>query len=201
MSDTDTDAKNENEEEPIVEDGPEVVTDDVEAVGKDGAPSDTAAATTTTDTEPEPETQAEPMATTEAMDAPSGIRLLEGEEVLHDLRPSWGNYSTSIWLGILTFWTGVGLLFFLWPPLARRNERYIVTNQRLIHRSGLFSTTTNEYRITDVRGIQTGQSFLEKLFGSGNIQFVAAGGSITFKGVPDAQHVANTIRQQKADLE
>lgn len=159
------------------------------------------------DQETEPQTRPEAPSKTpsgapvETFDAPSGIQLLEGEEVLHDMHPSWGHYTKSLWLGVLTFWTGVGLLFFLWPPLARRNERYIVTTDRVIHRSGLFSTSTNEYRIADIRGIQTGQSFTEKVFGSGNIKFTAAGGTITFSGVPDAQQVANTIRRQKAERE
>lgn len=138
----------------------------------------------------------------EAMDIPSGITLLDGEEVIHDMHPSWGSYSKSLWAALLTIWMfGLGIVFLIYPFLARRNERYIVTTERVIHRSGLLGTTTNEYRIADVRGLQTGQSWTEKLFGSGNIKFSAAGGTITFSGVPDAQQVANTIRRRKAELE
>lgn len=153
-------------------------------------------------TRPEAPSETPSGAPVETFDAPSGIQLLEGEEVLHDMRPSWGNYSKSLWSALLTIWLlGFGLVFLVYPFLARRSERYIITTDRVIHRSGLMSTTTNEYRIADIRGIQTGQSLMEKVFGSGNIKFTAAGGTITFSGVPDAQQAANSIRRQKAERE
>lgn len=204
-TDTDDEAGSENDPESTaaidVDDGPADDLDDHESDGRNvkrPTPEETAAEPTAT---AEPATDTGAGAPVETFDAPSGIQLLEGEEVLHDLRPSWANYPKSLWATALTIWFVVGAVFLVYPFLDRRNERYVVTSDRVIHRSGLMSTTTNEYRIADIRGLQTGQSFTEKIFSSGNIQFTAAGGTITFSGVPDAPQVANTIRRQKAELE
>ncbi|TKR24342.1 PH domain-containing protein [Natronomonas salsuginis] len=132
-----------------------------------------------------------------------GVTLLDGEELLHNVRPSWSNWSGLIAiLTIVTFGTlGLGIVLFVIPWLARRNARYVVTSERVIEKSGILSTSTNEYRIEDIRQLQTGASWSEKLLGHGNIQFsTGAGGSlITFAGVPNYDGIANTIREQQRE--
>lgn len=160
-----------------------------------------------TSEEPEPESESESETEPEPADAPSvpdvtGITLLEDEEVLQDTRPSWAMYSGSLAWGVLTIWFGVGLIFFLYAFLARSNHRYIVTNQRLIEKSGLLSSSSTEYRIRDIRQLQTGASFTEKLASCGHITFSSgAGTTVTFQGVKNYQDIANTIREQQRRLE
>lgn len=131
----------------------------------------------------------------------TGIILLEGEEILHNVRPAWSNWAGSIAFILVVgiFTVGLGLVLLVFPWLARRNARYVVTTERVIQKSGILSTSTNEYRIEDIRQLQTGAAWGEKLRGNGNIQFSAgSGGSlITFDGGPDYQNIANTIREQQ----
>lgn len=95
-----------------------------------------------------------------------------------------------------------GLLILLWVWLKRRNTRYIVTNQRLIEVAGILGTHTTEYRIADIRQIQTGATWSEKLFGHGNLQFSTGTATmITFNGIPNHQEVANTIREIQREAE
>lgn len=132
----------------------------------------------------------------------SGVTLLEDEEVLHDVRPSWAMFSGALAWGVVTVWFGLGLLFFAYAWLARKNSRYIVTNQRLIEKTGLFSSSTSEYRIRDIRQLQTGATFSEKLASCGHIEFsTGSGSSITFNGINNYTGIANTIREQQRKLE
>jgi len=130
-----------------------------------------------------------------------GVHLLEGEEVHHDLRASWSNWSKTLtiyaFLSLVSF--GLLLPLFIHPWLARRKTRYIVTNQRVIKKKGILSSSSTEYRIDDIRQLQTGSSWMEGLVGKGNIRFsTGAGGStIGFGGVPDYKSVANTIRAEQ----
>lgn len=128
-----------------------------------------------------------------------GVTLLEGEEVLHNVRPSWSNWSGWIIGSILLMFIGIGFITIFIPVLARRNARYVVTTERVIQKTGILGTSTNEYRIEDIRQLQTGASWSEKLLGHGNIQFsTGAGGSlITFAGVPNYQGISNSIREQQ----
>lgn len=128
-----------------------------------------------------------------------GVTLLEGEEVLHNVRPSWSNWAGWIVGSVLLMFVLVGFLTILVPILARRNSRYVVTTERVIHKTGILGTSTNEYRIEDIRQLQTGASWSEKLAGHGNIRFsTGAGGSlITFGGVPNYEGIANSIREQQ----
>lgn len=134
--------------------------------------------------------------------AAEGLALLEDEEILHEVRPSWSKWMGSLIIGILTSIVLVGLIILLWVWLARNNMRYVVTNQRLIQISGILGTHTSEYRIADLRQIQTGATWSEKMLGHGNLQFTTGTVEmITFDGVPGYQNVANTIREVQREIE
>lgn len=130
------------------------------------------------------------------------VTLLQDEEILHDLRPSWSRWGglliVGLFLSLALF--GVVILAYVW--LARKNSRYVVTNQRIIEVSGILGTTTTEYRIADLRQLQTGASWGEKIMGHGNLQFHTGGATtITFHGIPNYQETANTIRELQREAE
>lgn len=130
------------------------------------------------------------------------ITLLEGEKVIHSKNPSFSRWGGLIIFGLLTSLMGVGLIPLLYVFLKRRSTRYIVTNQRVIEKTGILGTAMNEYRISDIRQLQTGAGWLESLVGKGNLSFSAGGANlITFAGVPDYDSVANTIRERQRELE
>lgn len=123
----------------------------------------------------------------------SGFTLMNEEEVKHNLRPSvvaWMSSTLRLLIGISTF----GIV----PFLFTYSNRYIVSNERVIKKTGILSTNTEEYRLDDIQQLTTGQRLVEKLLGVGNIQFktAATGSSIKFYGMDDHDNVANTIRNQ-----
>lgn len=130
------------------------------------------------------------------------VTLLQDEEIIHDLRPSWSKWGGALAIGVVTTIFLVGFLILGWVWLARKNSRYVVTNQRIIEISGILGTSTTEYRIADIRQLQTGASWGEKFMGHGNLQFSTGGATtITFHGIPDHQEVANTIRELQRESE
>jgi hypothetical protein len=134
--------------------------------------------------------------------AVESITLLQDENTIHDIRPSWSRWSGALLIGILTSFIGLGLIIIAWVWLKRKNTRYIVTNQRLLEVSGIMGTSTTEYRIADIRQIQTGATWSEKTLGHGNLQFSTGTASmITFNGIPNHQEVANTIREIQREAE
>lgn len=131
-----------------------------------------------------------------------GLSLLQDEEVIHDVRPSWSKWMGSIIIGVVTSVALIGIPILLWVWVARKNMRYIVTNQRLIEASGILGTSTTEYRIADLRQIQTGATWSEKTMGHGNLQFsTGTVDMITFHGIPNHQKVANSIREVQREIE
>lgn len=130
-----------------------------------------------------------------------GVTLLEGEEVLYNEHPAWSNYATELIVcSLLTLFTfGIGIVSFIYPYLSRKNTRYIVTDERVIRKGGILSSSSNEYRIEDINQLQTGATWAENLRGKGNIQFSSAAGGklVTFGGITDHESVSNTIRKQQ----
>lgn len=134
--------------------------------------------------------------------AVQSISLLKDENVIHDVRPSWSRWSGQIFWGIITAVILIGIVILIWVWLQRKNTRYIVTNQRLIEVTGILGTNTTEYRISDIRQIQTGATWGEKMMGHGNLQFSTGTATmITFNGIPNHQEVANSIREIQREIE
>jgi uncharacterized membrane protein YdbT with pleckstrin-like domain len=90
---------------------------------------------------------------------------------------------------------GFVFLFFWW--LECRATVLTVTGQRSILRRGILSKRTNEVRHEDVRNIQVGQSFLQRMFDVGSLAISSAGQGeieIEISGIADPQKVADLIR-------
>ncbi|ADD04829.1 uncharacterized protein Nmag_1247 [Natrialba magadii ATCC 43099] len=63
---------------------------------------------------------------------------------------------------------------------------------------GFINGASREYRISDVQGIDTSQSLIGKLFSIGDIAVRTADGTeIPWRGVPDHEQVAHTIREHQ----
>jgi membrane protein YdbS with pleckstrin-like domain len=93
---------------------------------------------------------------------------------------------------------GVGLICFLIWWLRCRASTLTITRQRLIYITGILSKNTNEIWHADVRDIIVRQSFLQRLFGCGQIQISTAGQSgveISAQGFRDPQKLADYIRE------
>jgi hypothetical protein len=120
-----------------------------------------------------------------------GLSLQEDEEVLHSFRPK-----ISAW-----FWP-ILLTCGLWLPVAlwnRRKVRYVVTDKRVIKKRGRLSSSTEEFRLSDVSRLETNRSFGERILGGGTITLDTGVDQMTLKAVPKHSTVAATIRGGQTD--
>lgn len=130
------------------------------------------------------------------------IQLLEGEQIKHDVRPAWSKWGGLILISLFASLFLIGILGLVYVWLARKNHRYIITNQRVVEVSGVLGTSTTEYRISDIRQIQTGATMFEQFLGQGNVQISTGTMSdIVFNGIPNYQEVSNTIREAQKEME
>lgn len=148
------------------------------------------------------------------------ITLLDDEQVLESVRPSWINWWKVLVLAVLLALLGLGFfaggevgiglialiisgLFIVYTNYARKRSQYIVTNQRVKKRVGLARKSTGETRIAKIRGLVTEQSLLERLVGKGRvlIDSGAASGKLGIKGIANHENLANTIREQQRRIE
>jgi uncharacterized membrane protein YdbT with pleckstrin-like domain len=160
--------------------------------------------------------------------------LNRNEEVVLDLRPHWWYFGRQILTGIplliivilvlqmdggtfkdVSKWI-VGLLVIAWAIwlackyLAWTRTYFVVTNQRVIYRTGIVARKGVEIPLDRITNINFNQRILERMIGAGNLEVQSAGeqGTTTFDFVrhPDGvqqeiyrQMDAREARQSKTD--
>lgn len=143
-----------------------------------------------------------------------GVSLLDGEIVLENTHPSYSNWSKVLALAVVVLLLGVlvgeaasigggivlaGILVG-YVYVARKQSRYVVTDQRVKQNIGLLSSSTNEVRHEDIRSVGTNAGVIEGLMGKGTITIDSASstGNFDIEGVSQYEDVANSIRQAQA---
>jgi len=151
--------------------------------------------------------------------------LIEGEELVLDLRPHWialvgpvivtvlvlvgwglalayapdhgAGRSTVIWGSLI-----IGVLILLWYPLRRivawLTSNFAVTSDRIIHREGFIAKHTMEIPLEAINDIRFHQSVFERMVGAGDLIIPSASefGRNTFANVRNPEAVQRTIYQQ-----
>lgn len=81
---------------------------------------------------------------------------------------------------------GVGLLYALYAYLAWSHSEYVITNRRVILKTGIISRDTFEMRLEKIESILFSQSIFERLLNYGNITVTGTGDtSREFKNLAD----------------
>jgi uncharacterized membrane protein YdbT with pleckstrin-like domain len=159
------------------------------------------------------------------------MELLAGEQIVWSGRPSWRSMlafyikwgvvalapgvigqivaSTTShdkyrwWLWLLTVVLLLLMLFVGW--LQRIDTHYIVTNQRINIRQGIFSRADHATSYERLQNVKTYQSLLERMLGVGLVDFdTAAGDDFDFKftGITDPAGLARQVAElQRAAMQ
>lgn len=151
--------------------------------------------------------------------------LIEGEELILDLRPHWIALALPVfvtlvvvlaWIFLLpnlpeegaahdvSFWglLGGGVLLLLWLPLPRvvrwATSHFVVTSDRIIHRTGLIAKDSMEVPLEAINDVRFHQSVLERVINAGDLIIESAGerGRQLFSDVRKPEHVQKTIYHQ-----
>ncbi|MDH3294423.1 MAG: PH domain-containing protein [Acidimicrobiia bacterium] len=147
-------------------------------------------------------------------------QLNEGEQVIIDLRPHWWFFASqtaalvgAVILGVLaliyfsgsvvvSIMTAALIIFVLLWFVARymvwTTTNLVLTTDRLIHRSGVFSRSGVEIPLERINTVFFRQSLFERLLGSGELVVESAGekGQQSFVNVRRPLNVQNEIYRQ-----
>jgi len=100
---------------------------------------------------------------------------------------------------MLVAW-GLVAAYWLWLigyfVITRLSVDYTLTNQRLIHKTGILRQVTNRLEVIDVDDVTFEQGIIERLFGVGTIRLLSSDVSdpkLTLRGIDDVQNVATLI--------
>ena len=96
-----------------------------------------------------------------------------------------GGVIALVWL-----WLGSLLAFY------KLNVRYVLTNRRLIHRTGILWQRTDRLELIDMNDVSHEQSIIERLFNVGSIEITSSDRShpyIELTGIKDVEGVAMLI--------
>jgi len=142
--------------------------------------------------------------------------LTDGEQVVLDLEPHWirltGPAAWTVFIGALTGFVffkthgttqdvlrilEVAFAFSLWIPVALapmiswRFTRFVLTDQRVITRSGVFAKRSREIPLETINDVTFTQSILERIVGAGDLIIESAGesGQNRFTEIPDPEAV------------
>ena len=145
--------------------------------------------------------------------------LNDGEEVVLDLHPHWWFFAGPATAVVLTIaaaaavsvldlpdwlWYGVAALLVvnvLWllARLAKwATTNFVVTTDRLIHRTGVLSKKGKEIPLERLNDISFNQSIFERMLGSGDLMIESGGerGQQLFTDIPRPARVQNEIHRQ-----
>lgn len=145
--------------------------------------------------------------------------LNEGEEVVLDLRPHWWYFArpllflvvaavASVVVGILGIndyllyvllaVTAFGLLWFVGRYMKWTTTSFVVTTDRIVTRTGVFSKHGREIPLERVNDISCDQSFFERILHAGDVVIESAGerGQEVIRQLPKPFVVQNEIYHQ-----
>lgn len=144
--------------------------------------------------------------------------LTEGESVVREFRPHWRllfvpfGWTLLFGAAVLLTWmyppddstvdwvvTGIaGVLFLrlgLYPFIAWWFTHYVLTNERLIRRSGILSRKGKEIPLENINDMSFSQSIIERILRSGDLLIESAGeqGQSVFADIPQPEAFQSLI--------
>jgi len=99
--------------------------------------------------------------------------LIKDETVVYETKYHWKIFFTLS--GLFTL--------FIAPALLRWSDEFVVTNKRIIVKTGIVSRRTLEMNLNKIESVNVDQSVIGRMFGYGTITIIGTGG--TKESFPD----------------
>lgn len=103
--------------------------------------------------------------------------LVKDEKVIYEATYHWTIWIFPILIAILLCWLVLPLLFPLYTLLKVKTDEMVITNKRLIIKTGVISRKTLELQLSKVETINVDQGIFGRLLGYGTIITRGTGGS------------------------
>jgi membrane protein YdbS with pleckstrin-like domain len=116
-----------------------------------------------------------------------------GEEVVWSGHPSLWSWTVSIFWGVLLTPVLIGIIILIHVFWSRASARYQVTTRRVSLETGLFTRSSRELRIEDIRSIAARAN----VFGIGDIEFSTAAraeAEVSFQGLSHVERVRDLVK-------
>jgi uncharacterized membrane protein YdbT with pleckstrin-like domain len=148
-------------------------------------------------------------------------QLATDEEVVKHLHPHWLTLIIPVFVFLLTVGLGgfllaivpagdmqqwlrlaigvVGLIVLIWfvlaPVLVWKTTHYVITNQRVLIRTGVLNHTGRDIPMQRINDVAFEQTLLDRIIGAGTLQVESAGetGQTVLKNIPHSDKVQQTI--------
>ncbi|HLP21414.1 MAG TPA: PH domain-containing protein [Chitinophagales bacterium] len=109
--------------------------------------------------------------------------LIRDEVVVYETKYHWKIYFTL---------SGLFTLFIV-PSLKQWSDEFVVTNKRIIVKTGIISRKTLEMNLNKIESVNVDQSIFGRMLGYGTITIIGTGG--TRESFPD---IANAVAFRKS---
>jgi len=122
------------------------------------------------------------------------------EEILYEENPSmFKNEPITFIVFVLLIVVGIGVVFLLIWYLKTKATKLTVTNSMVTLEKGLLSKEHSELYIDTIRTVKVKQSFFNRIFGVGSLQFYTAGDSpeVVVNGMPDPHKIREIIKSSQ----
>jgi uncharacterized membrane protein YdbT with pleckstrin-like domain len=101
--------------------------------------------------------------------------LSNGETIEYEGRISVWSLAPLIFLGVVTLFIGLGLVFLIAAYLKYISTELAVTNKRVVAKFGFISRHTIEINLAKIESIQVKQGILGRIFNYGSLVISGAG--------------------------
>lgn len=93
--------------------------------------------------------------------------LIRDESVVLETNFHWVIFIS--WLGLFTL--------FLGPAIVRWSSEFVITNRRIIIKTGIVSRRTFEMNLSKIESVNVDQSFMGRILGYGSMTIIGTGGT------------------------
>lgn len=131
---------------------------------------------------------------------PRFVSPVQGESLVLVAHPSAMNYLWVIFFGVLLIPVLIGVIMLLYVYINIKTTCFVITNKRVIMKTGLLSISQSEVRVDDIRGVNLQRGLWQRIIGTGNITIGTAatgGAEIMMIGVGEPNRVVDAINQQR----
>jgi len=121
--------------------------------------------------------------------------------VLYEEHPSMFK-NAPVWFTIFVILiiVGIGIIFLLVWYLKTKATKLIVTDSTVTLERGLLSKERSELSVAMIRTVKVKQTFFNRIFGVGSLEFYTAGDSpeVAVSGMPDPNKIREIIKSNQA---
>lgn len=87
-----------------------------------------------------------------------------------------------------------GIALSVWPALSSANTEYVITNLRVVIRSGVFVKTEVELPVNDIREIEVVRAGFQQTLGIGDLVLSGSGSTLRLSGIEDPEQIKEKIQ-------